>query len=90
VSAARYSLVADIRDVDLSRPVRVPVDGFYRAKLQTGPRERLVTGDIELTYRGIEKCDCHAGNALIIMSACLRQQRARDGALAMSAQQQRL
>jgi hypothetical protein len=28
-------LVADIRDVDLSSPVRIPVDGVYRAKLQT-------------------------------------------------------
>ena len=34
-SAARYSLVADIHDVDLSSPVRIPVDGVYRAMPQT-------------------------------------------------------
>jgi hypothetical protein len=82
LSAARYSLVAAIRDVDLSSPVRVPVDGVYRAK----PRTDRAKG---LPIAAIEKCACDAGNASIIKPARLRQ-RARPGALDMSPQQQRL
>jgi hypothetical protein len=32
VNAARYSLLADIRDVDPPSSVRVPVDGVYRGE----------------------------------------------------------
>jgi hypothetical protein len=69
VNAARYPWVADIRDVDLSSPVRIPVDGVYRAKQQTETRRARVEATLRSPIAAIDKCDCHAGKAWIMIFA---------------------
>jgi hypothetical protein len=67
VNAARYSLVADIRDVDLPSPCGSPLTGFIAQSCKRTARKARDGATWSLPIAAMDKCDCQAGNALIIM-----------------------